>query len=1346
MYRQIIRLLTTVLLLIAALHPCRAQWVDPDDGPDFNWKVAKMDGTEYTSLAKAFEAVTADGKEITLLIGIIQDVASALDVKFTTSLILENYMLTCASGTELKIADGKTLVVKKGTLSGSFILEGNGNLFAGTDVRMTGVGVIAGTPRQNLYRVLVELPGNEAEGAVSGVTYGNTRVTRYARQGKYLCLWLPHSMAALRTTFTYTPTGSATSQIYATAPLTVTQHAENAASSEKSDDVVANVAEVTQGSPATTTTHLTLEGAFNALTAEGTIRLLANTSLKEKVQTVADTEFSLNNWELTASASAGFTVDAGKRLRVKSGSLAGSFTVEGDVVADRTVQLTAAVMKAGKQVYRTRLMLPDGTIDGTPLTYTYGADTDVPAKALIEGATPVAYLWLPAHVASRFSLAIGGTSLLKDNVVIQANHDNNIDLRAGDNEAVLYSASETPGTDAGTPYATFHDGLNTAGQTNGSQLWLLRDVSLSGETVHSHTVEANVQTELHLDGYTLTGKNCILDASASGACLHICDADRGTGRITGTFRIKGNIYIGKDVAAANIGLVMDESGGQLYRVLVNVNTAADVDGGAVYSLGTTFTDVACYIKDKVACLWLPASVQPEKLTLIAGGNSYTATGVQVIASHGNTVVVNEPAVVARIGTASYTSLVAAFAAAGNGDEIVLQQSTKLATSVTVANATNLKLDLGDYTLEMSATTGFTTTGSGTLDIYSSTEKGSLSGNFSVTTGVCAESSVSLPGTVTLDHQTVYRTAFFLPAGANKGTWSYNSQSGTLFFPGKTNATGQAVAYGWLEVEGGTHDLKATLTGNISQTCTLTDILIQATHNNRFDMEAGSNVAKVGSQYYPSFASALAAVQTAGGGTIQLVADQALRGVQKIDENVVVDMNGKRLSATADAAFDVSAAATLMINDQGGTADKGFLYGTLLLNGRVYISEEVKLSGTIVRDGKEVYRLTVEGLPSAASLDEVVCERVAGGEQQKVLLYEGSACLWLPAITVEEDLQLTVNGEVYETTLIPSLPDHNTNQKAYRLVSIDADATWTDATNKDCNVVVAPGKTLIIEAGSDLNTLHRLTLGNGSQLKCDDPVVATAGIVYHRTFAVEERWEGFSLPYEPRSITAIIDGRPVALSPYLISGTGGHFWLRTLAGDDSFQYVAEERVEANKGYIIAVPEGLTTHSDPDMAVLFVSPPNQFLNRRPLAPEKPAQSEYRQQSTGVLYTHTLDLPFYQLNTVGTEYERQMASTGSTMEVPPFSSYLLTDDQTVATHATLRMAGLPTGNETPVPVTDRLRISGGKGCVWITTATETLIRVCTLDGRLHRVESVPAGTTRLPLAAGLYIVDRTKIYVTE
>lgn len=1344
MYRQTTRLLTTVLLLIATLHPCRAQWVDPGDGPGLHWDVAQINGTKYTSLTKAFEAVDTDGKQINLLIGVIQDGTSELAVNYTTGFNLSTYSLTCASGTTFNVADGKTLVMSNGTLSGSFVLKGGGNLFAGTDVKMQGVGVTGGTPSQSLYRVLVELPGDEPAGTVSGVTYGNTRISRWARQGNRLCLWLPQSMAALRGTFTYTPAGSAP-QIYATAPLTVTQHAENAVGSEKSDDVVVvtDIVEVTQGK--TTTTHLTLEEAFKELTATGTIRLLNNASLKEKVEVVADADFSLENWEMATSSAAGFKVAAGKRLHITNGSLVGNFTVEGDVVADSKVQLTAAVMKAGKQVYRVRLVLPDGTDDGTTLTYTYGVDTNVEAKALIEGVTsvPVAYLWLPAHAASRFALTIDGTSLIKDNIAIQANHDNNIDLRTGDNEAVLYTASETPGTDPGTLYATFHDGLKAAGQQDGSQLWLLRNVFLSGTTDHSHKVDADKQTELHLDGHTLTGENCMLDASASGACLRICDADRGTGRITGTFRIKGNIYTGKDVAAANIGLVLDERGGQLYRVLVNVNTIATVDGAAAYSLGAV-KNQPCYVKDKVACLWLPASVQPETLTLVAGGNTYTATGVQVIASHGNTVVVNEPSVIARIGSTSYTSLSTAFADATDGDEIVLQQSTKLETMVAVAKETKLKLDLMDCTLEMGGSTGFTTTGNGSLDIYSSTEKGTLSGNFSVTDGVCVESSVSLPGSIVLANRTVYRTAFFLPVGADNGTWSYNTQNGTLFFPGKTDVTGKAVAYGWLEVEGGTHDLATTLTGAVNKTCTLTGILIQATHNNRFDMEAGSNVAMVGTQYYPSFASALAAVQMAGGGMIRLVADQTLRGVQEVGKHVVVDMNGKRLSATADAAFDVS--ATLRITDLGGVADKGYIYGTLLLNGPVYISNEVKLSGTIVRDGKEAYRLTVEGVPSAASLDKVMCKRVTDGEEQEVLMYEGRACLWLPATTVEEDLQLAVNGETYETTLIPAFPDHNILRKAYRLVRVNDNTIWSDATNADCNVVVASGKTLTIEAGSGLKTLHRLTLGNGSQLVCDAPVLATAGIIYRRTFAAEERWEGFSLPYEPRDITAVIGGRQVSLSPYLISGTGGHFWLRTLTVDDSFRYVAEERLEANKGYIIAVPEGLTTRNDPDMAVSFVSPPNQFLNRQPLAPEKPAQGEFRQQTTGVLYAHTLDIPFYQLNAAGTEYERQMASTGSTMKVPPFSSYLLTDDQTVAVHASLRMAGMPTGNEVPVATADGLHIYGGQREVRITAVTETVVRIHTIEGRLLLMRTVPAGTTRLALSAGLYLVNRTKVFVTE
>ena len=1353
-YRKMNRLYIIGLLLCTLLVPARAQLVDPDDGPDLKWEVAEMDGTKYTSLTEAFEAVGTDGKEIALLIGVIQDGTSTLSADYNTTFDLSAYSLTCASGTTFDISLDKTLELKNGTLSGSFILDGAGNLFAGTDVKMPGVGVTGGTPAQSLYRVLIKLPGNEAAGKVTTVSYGKTRVSRLAQKGDMLCCWLPQSMATVAVTFTYTPAGTATPKTYTTDPLTVTQQAENLVVSWETaaanPDV--DVAELTVG--AATTGYATLKEAFDALSGEATVKLLANASLAEVLETAYDVTFDLNNWQLTASGSAGFKVADGKRLRMRSGNVTGGFTVEGEVVADRTVNLPAAAVSQKKggtqqQVYRTRLVLPGGTADRDPVVCSYGSEKGLTATALIEAAAPVAYLWLPAHAAAPFTLTISGNSLTKEGVLIQANHDNQTDLRTGDSEAVLYAAGQTPGTDAGTPYATFHTGLNEAGTQSGSQLWLLRNVSLSGENVHSHLIGNNVRTELHLDGHTLTGENCMLDASAAGACLRICDADRGTGRITGTFRIKGNIYIGKDVASANIGLVLDENGDQLYRVLVTVNAVDAVDGLATYSLGA-LTGQACFIREKVACLWLPASVQPETLTLSVSGNTYTAAGVQVIASHANTVIVREPAVVAVIGSVPYTSLADAFAAAAGTDKIVLQQNTKLDVPVTVTDTKQLKLDLREYTLDMATGAGFSTSGSGSLDIYSSLEKGVMPGNFSVTDAVCVESSVSLSGLVTLNGKTVYRTAFSLPRSADGGTWSFHdAQSGTLFFTGKPNGIGQSLAYGWLQAEGGAYDLKTILTGTVSRTCTLADIMIQATHNNRFDMEAGKNVAMVGTQYYASFATALEAVLAADGGTVKLVADQTLRGMQMIGKHVVIDLNGKKLSLASDAAFDVS--ATLVIIDGSGASmkDKGYLYGTVWLNGLVYVSPDVKMSGTVVCAGDEVYRLSVEGLPVSASLpasSEIISyDRPAGGTSAVVLTRDGNACLWLPVVTDEEDIRFSISGETYETTLQPGLPEHNIRSRAYRLVGVDADATWTDGANQGCNVAIAPGKTLTIATSGQLKTLHRVTMGNASQLVCEEAVLATGGIVYRRTFAESDHWEAFSLPYAPRSITAVLDGKPVELSPYLVSGTGGHFWLQTLA-EGSFGYVAEERLQANTGYIIAVPEGLTTKSNPDMAISFVSSPNQYLNRKPLEVAKPSDNEFRQQTTGVLYAYRLSVPFYRLNADGTEYIRQQASAANPVEIPPFNSYLLTDERTLATHASLRMAGLPTANETLLPVSGKLQVQGGRGGIRVHATTATPLYIYTYNGRLYRMIRVPAGETFLPLAGGLYLVNREKVFVTE
>lgn len=1364
MYKKITRLLAIPVLLAATLHPCRAQWVDPGDSPDLKWDVAQLNGgTSYNTLPEAFQNVSADGATIRLLIGVTLDGKASLAVSYRTTLDLNALPLVCASGTGFTLADGKSLTLENGTVSGSFSLSGSGQLFAGADVKIPGLGVTETLPGttdpRNLYRILVTLPGGESAGAISGVAYGQTTVTRYARSGNRLCCWLPQSVAALAVTFSYTPTGGQP-QLYTTAPLIVTQHAENAVPVEKKEGTAGiHVAEVA-GSGGSSQSYTTLAEAFTAvkdeLTTEArTIGLLANTTLNEQVEITSPIVLDLHNFSLTTSGNAGFTLPAGAAgngaLHIKNGQIGGSFSLVPGFIADRTVTLSAAVMLNGRQVYRVRLLLPDDSA-GETLSFSYGnVNNGTVAAPVTEDGHPVAYLWLQARAATSFSLTIGDKTLTKEGISVQANHDNTADLRHGDTEAVLYAAGETPGTDDGTAYGSFHDALNAAGQSDGSQLWLRRDVYFSGVTPHGHPIEANVLTELHLDGHTLTATNCTLDASAPGACLRICDADRGTGRITGTFRIKGDVYIGKDIIGGNIGVVLkggDATDTQLYRVLVQIDEPGALpDGFADWRLGS-LAGQTCYVKDKLACLWLPVGMAPETLTLEINGISYTAT-VQVSASHSNTVTARKPAVVAAIGAKEYTSLADAFADAANGNTILLKQSTALSVPVTVPDQVNLTVDLQEFTLSMQAAAAFTTSGNGRLLVESSDGRGILSGNFAVTEQVCVSSSVSLTGIVTAGGHTVYRTCFFLPAVSDAGSWEYGAQNGTLFFPGKQNAGGQAVAFGWLQTETGVHDLVVRLSGTTAISKTLTGVMIQANHNNRFDMEAGTSLVQVGAQYYPSFAAALEQVEAAGCGTIRLIADQALRGMQNITGAVVVDLNGHVLSLASDAAFDVAGGATLRVTDESVASDKGYLYGTLSLNGAVYVDPKVKLGGTVIHRGEEVYRLTVDGLPVDAALAPVTYTYAVSGMTGQALLLDGSACLWLPGEREEEDLSFTAkDGTVHETTLFPSLPAHNARQQAFRRVEVDTDVTWADAANKDCNVVVAPGVKLTIATSGQLKTLHRVTMGNGAEIICNEPVLATGGIIHTRSFAVANHWEAFSLPYAPRRITAVIDGSLTELSPYLESGTGGHFWLQALADDGSFSYVAEEVLKANAGYIIAVPDGLTTTGGGvGRAVSFVSAANQFLNRKEVTAVAPEEKGFKQFATGTLHDLPLTRPFYLLNTEGTEYIRQDASADAPVSVPPFSSYLLTDDRTLAVNPTLRMAGLPTATETVVSLSGNdLRVWGGRGCIRVSATEATDLAVYTFGGRLQLCARIPAGESILTLPVGLYIVNRHKIYVNE
>ena len=60
------------------------------------------------------------------------------------------------------------------------------------------------------------------------------------------------------------------------------------------------------------------------------------------------------------------------------------------------------------------------------------------------------------------------------------------------------------------------------------------------------------------------------------------------------------------------------------------------------------------------------------------------------------------------------------------------------------------------------------------------------------------------------------------------------------------------------------------------------------------------------------------------------------------------------------------------------------------------------------------------------------------------------------------------------------------------------------------------------------------------------------------------------------------------------------------------------------------------------------------------------------------------------------------------------------------------------------DRFAVSGGVGCVTVTTASPLTVGVYTVDGRLVKSLDLGAGATRVDLPAGLYVVGSTKVVV--
>lgn len=1305
----------------------------------FNNAEGTGSGTDYTSFHAALEDATRqNGSHLFLRrdVSFGNDDTHKVDPNVIATLHLDDHSLTASNSKLDASAAGAVFIVRSdrgtGRITGNLRIVGD-RVYIGKEMIGGNIGVVqqGDTPTQ-LYRLLATVETDQKPAAgIYPFTWGERSGTCYL-ENDIACLWLPIGQ------------GDATIKIgeveYRAKDVAISGTHSNTATLRK-PGIVAQIGSASYSS---------LQEAFKAAGNKDEITLTNGTTLAQDIQLTSGLNLSLNlkGQQLACSGKASFTGSG--NLRIYNGEVNGTLQVSPGVTIDNTVALTAAILENGRQVYRVRLELPTS---GTNFRYSYDQTTARALYPLKEEGQPVAYLWQPAHTAAPFRLLLTQDgkeqNKTKYDVTILPHHDNHVSLKEGDTEAILFPDGKDAGNPSdGIPYETFHDALTAAGEMNGSRLLLSRDVQFSGQEEHTHAILRDVHTELRLEGHTLTATNCVLDASADKACLVISDKE-SRGRIEGNFRIRGNVYIGREIPAGNIGNVSSADGSKplLYRVLAVVKSEAPISDRLCSWQWNEEETQTCYLSDNTACLWLPLSTQPGTLRLIIDGDSYTATDVQISASHGNTVTVKKPDLIARVGNQAYTSLEEAFSHAGNGQAVItLEQSTTFNSPLSAANGQQITLNLQGNTLTAQGAATLRTEGTGSLTLTSDTGQGTLAGNLNVTKDVNISSKISISGLVRMDGVTVYRTRLFLPEGTEAARYQYDTQSGELRFIGEKNSLGQAVGYAWLEPVTGTHDLKATITRpEPEQTKTLTEVIVQATHNNQFDMEAGNNVASLNGVYYPTLASAIEAANKAGGGTINLAHDITLRGTLMISREITIDLGEHNLAATADAAFDINSKASLRITDPTG---KGIVYGTFLTDGDLVIAKEVRLAATVIHDGGKVYRMMIDGL-SVRDTDHLSYHFLTSGDKGKLSYLDGTAYFWLPEIIQEEDLRIVADNVPYTALVRPFGTGHDTILKAYPFRLVNDNETWNDATYKDADIEIASGVTLTIDTQGKLGTIRRLTLRDGSQLVTGDRILATEGIRYKKSFDKPNRWETFSLPFEPRDITAEINGQSVSLSPYLASGTGGHFWLKSLQDDHTFTYVDEERILANKGYIIAVPQDLSTEGgNTGRRLIFISAGNQFLNRASLPATLPDNKQMELMATGTLRDRIITTSFYLLDKEGQEFIRQDGvSAEKPRSIRPFTAYLLVESGLAAANASFRLAGLPTGNEIGVAEEESLpdyRLYGERETLVIESRKASEISIYSLNGQLIIKRQVAIGTTRIPLPTGNYIINQTKIHI--
>lgn len=1248
----------------------------------------------YNTLKEAFESARKASVELRhadvvlhLLTGVSVSGNQTMTGNFCVDLDGKN--ITSASGGQLTVTDGARIrfydetVGMKGTVTVDVDLKGSGQLFVPSSVRMNGTVIRDGLKDKLYWRTMVNT--RYAGDALSEIIYGGVT---YPVISDETCLWLPQNNDSKEE---YIFTVGSDSK-------TVTGYIISANSHDNDMTIggSSNVARIGQ------TEYGTVELAFAALTGDGqTIELLKTSSLETALTLTHKVTFELGKYGLTPSAVTpdappALTIGSGGQLFVTSktgtGELKAPLLFDGGlmyigqgITGDHIGRVTDAAFVPLFRLLVTNLpaTIPTGEHD-----YTFtDSNAAVVSSDRFMVRDAVACLWFPQTMAGTLTFKLGSKDYKTENITINPDHFN----------LETYGVSDVAQIRNGKKYRKLAEALNEA---VGKTVVVLKNAVLE------NAVSISGSVTLETGDYSIT--------SLAGAQIAVPEA--ANLRITG----KGSISVGFAIAQSVAGSIYSNGNLQVDRtvnleatsqVYLNALLAYRVNvSGLPRSTAVTFdcSNQTGNVKSSESgelCLWMQPVNQPVNFSVEAGADTYLATGIIITPTHVNPLTITYVEGIAAIDDDIYDTLAEALAHATADETVVLRKDLSgLGGSLTAQSDATLSLDnnrliTANDGLTLNADAHLLTVQNGTLegavmlvgDVYM---KGSL---------IMNNARVSTAG------KTVWRTFLTLPAGTTSFDYNFGDITATC-----TNIQDD-VACLWLPSSNTMQALTVTA-GNVEYA--LNNVVIASTHGNELDLTGGNDpVAQVDGKTFASLASALAVVTE--GGTVTLLKEISLSSVQDITKSLTLDLGG--LSFTSgNSGFKVDVDKTL-------TIVKGMLLGTIRLtgNGSVMAGSDVKVAGIVLnKDNKECYRTLVKiGLATPLATE----------------------CHWLEPAALTYDLGITQGSDTYEATVPATLTDHNTVLTAYKRVVLGSGTHSWQAGYANTNLVLAGDAVLSLDNVSATTSLHRLTIRDGALVKTSSAsgmVVAEEGIRYQRTFINPNQWESVALPFTTAWISAeqtdpvAGTSHTVLLIPATGTGTAGNFWLKTVDANGRLQGVNTAEMTANVSYLMAVP---TDWSDKE--ITFVSGANQLLRRDKVTAVKPV-SGFASYANGTFDELAVKEACYLLNADGDAFELTQPSLAA-VTVKPFRGYLLADANTTSVLPTLRV-GVAT--DVVVPSRSVLHLYARPGAILVEAQKEEDICIYRFDGSLVRALRVGAGQTEIPLAKGLYIVNRTKVIISQ